>query len=495
MRSAINTFLVLLFVLTVCLSSAVYAYDCPVGIESGHQTWNGSIYGSAPYLCLGTAGNCKYKATVNLCFAESGECVGDFVSTGDVCTESEGEQGNMMWPGGDFIDVPEPEEPEKMQTVCYNNYYSNETGALKVTCEYDMKMPALTSKVSQTNGIIERLYSSTNTHFSALSASLDQHDYFTKVFAESMNEKLSQQNTLLQESTDQIIDGVSSLETLIENGHVTGTETNQVLKSLNGMSNYYFPAIMNQIVSQASNVNTSVQATLGSLSRQVSSAQENVLNTMASEYSPTNKAIKENNLAINSLSDQLTALQNAFDNMDGGSGDNTEVMSAISSLSGDVSGLSDDIGTLSGTVDGLSTALGDGFEGLNTELQGIGDGIDSIVGTLNGDGLSTRGSEGKIDFKGTGLYGEDTLTEMKTEIEALQKEYSEQMKAMQGLFSFDSSELNRGEYVEHRWKFHIRGNEYSFGSGVFPALLGNSGLIAAVLVFLAVLFGIRFLVK
>jgi len=66
---------------------------------------------------------------------------------------------------------------------------------------------------------------------------------------------------------------------------------------------------------------------------------------------------------------------------------------------------------------------------------------------------------------------------------------------MQGLFSFDSSELNGGQYVEHRWKFHLRGHEYSFGSSVFPALLDNSGLIAAVLLFLAVLFGIRFLAK
>ncbi|PNI03462.1 hypothetical protein C1N32_16550 [Vibrio diazotrophicus] len=481
MRSAINTFLILLFVLTVCLSSAVYAYDCPVGIESGHQTWNGSIYGSAPYLCLGTAGNCKYKATVNLCFAESGECVGDFVSTGDVCTESEGEQGNMMWPGGDFIDVPEPEEPEKMQTVCYNNYYSNETGALKVTCEYDMKMPALTSKVSQTNGIIERLYSSTNTHFSALSASLDQHDYFTKVFADSTNEHFAEQKALIKENTDGLVDGISSLEALLENQDALSESQTSLIRSEISMS--------------AGSINSQIGISAGNLANQIGNMHGSIMQTLYSDTTPTAKLVKDNAASIAGLSTQLSAIQDAINNMEGGSGDNTEVMSAISSLSGDVSGLSDDIGTLSGTVDGLSTALGDGFEGLNTELQGIGDGIDSIVGTLNGDGLSTRGSEGKIDFNGTGLYGEETLTEMKAEIETLKTEYSEQMKAMQGLFSFDSSELNGGQYVEHRWKFHLRGHEYSFGSSVFPALLDNSGLIAAVLLFLAVLYGVRFLVK
>ena len=115
MRSAINTFLVLLFVLTVCLSSAVYADGCPIGIDSGSRTWNGTLYGDRPYICLGTSGNCKYTATLNLCFVSSGECVGNFVSTGDVCTESEGEQGNMMWPGGDFVDV-------LFFVVSWNNY-------------------------------------------------------------------------------------------------------------------------------------------------------------------------------------------------------------------------------------------------------------------------------------------------------------------------------------------------------------------------------------
>ena len=474
MRSAINTFLILLFVLTVCLSSAVYAYDCPVGIESGHQTWNGSIYGSAPYLCLGTAGNCKYKATVNLCFAESGECVGDFVSTGDVCTESEGEQGNMMWPGGDFIDVPEPEEPEKLQTVCYNNYYSNETGAMKVTCEYEMKMPALTSKVSQTNSKIERLDSAVNTHFSALRSSLDAHDSFAKAFADSTSEHFAEQKALIKENTDGLVDGISSLEALSE------SQTS---------------LIRSEISMSAGSINSQIGISAGNLANQIGNMHGSIMQTLYSDTTPTAKLVKDNAASIAGLSTQLSAIQDAINNMEGGSGDNTEVMSAISSLSGDVSGLSDDIGTLSGTVDGLSTALGDGFEGLNTELQGIGDGIDSIVGTLNGDGLSTRGSEGKIDFNGTGLYGEDTLTDMQAEIETLKTEYSEQMKAMQGLFSFDSSELNGGQYVEHRWKFHLQGREYSFGSSVFPALLDNSGLIAAVLLFLAVLYGVRFLVK
>ncbi|PNH81987.1 hypothetical protein [Vibrio diazotrophicus] len=490
MRSAINTFLILLFVLTVCLSSAVYAYDCPVGIESGHQTWNGSIYGSAPYLCLGTAGNCKYKATVNLCFAESGECVGDFVSTGDVCTESEGEQGNMMWPGGDFIDVPEPAEPEKMQTVCYNNYYSNETGALKVTCEYDMKMPALTSKVSQTNGIIERLYSSTNTHFSALSASLDQHDYFTKVFADSTSEHFAEQKALIKDNTDGLVDGISSLKALNDSNKSSLDESLTEIRSLvlgvNDQNRRFFYGTEDNISSLRDFQSFALTET-----RKNFKSAETVLNqafgTFQTEFNNTNAK-------IDGLSGQLGKVD--FDSIAGLSKDIEGLNGSISDLNtalGDFKG--SDLTGVESSLGSIETGINTGFGNMATELEGIGDGINSIVGTLNGDGLSTRGSEGKIDFKGSGLYGEDTLTEMKAEIETLKTEYSEQMKAMQNLFSFDTSELNGGQYVEHRWKFHLGGHEYSFGSSVFPALLDNSGLIAAVLLFLAVLYGVRFLVK
>ncbi|MCZ4374390.1 hypothetical protein O4H50_21695, partial [Vibrio diazotrophicus] len=224
----------------------------------------------------------------------------------------------------------------------------------------------------------------------------------------------------------------SSIIDALESGF---SNLGSLLEKQDALSESNTSLIRSEISMSAGSVNSTIGLAVGGLANQMGSMQGGIMQTLYSDTTPTAKLVKDNAASIAGLSTQLSNVQNAINNIEAGSGDNTEVMSAISSLSGDVSGLSDDIGTLSGTVDGLSTALGDGFEGINTELQGIGDGIDSIVGTLNGDGLSTRGSEGKIDFNGTGLYGEDTLTEMKAEIETLKTEYSEQMKAMQGLFS------------------------------------------------------------
>ncbi len=492
MRSAINTSLMLLVFLTVFFSSVSFADGCPIGISSGQQEWNGAIYGTSPYLCLGTAGNCKYRATVNLCLSDTGECYGEFISTGDTCTESEGQSGDMMWPGGDFVDVPEPEQPEKLTTECVNNYYNNQTGAMRITCEYDFDTPLLNKKINNVTGKVENINKYLTTQIPSFRSVLDQQSYLLQEYSSLSLSKLD----ALTNSQETIVDGISSLTTLAETGQVTTKDTNNQIKSLVGMSNYYFPYLNTQISAQTNNVTTSIQSRLDSISNQMITHRNGVVSEITASYSPIRVDIAANKTAIDALSSQMTAIQNAIENMEGGSGgDNTAVMSALDALSGDVSGLASDIGTLSGSVEGLSTQIGEGFDGMTTELQGIGDGIDSIVGVLNGDGLTVGTPTGQINFAENGLYGAEAITDLQAEIEALQTEYSDQMAAMKNLFSFDSGELNSGQYVEHRWEFHIRGNSYSFGSSVFPALLDNSSLIAAVLLFLAVLFGVRFLVK
>ncbi|EQB0495957.1 hypothetical protein ACYAPA_003780, partial [Vibrio mimicus] len=66
------------------------------------------------------------------------------------------------------------------------------------------------------------------------------------------------------------------------------------------------------------------------------------------------------------------------------------------------------------------------------------------------------------------------------------------IKEFQKLFSFDTSKLNNGEYKDHSLSFiFANGERASVTSGVFPALVSNSGLISSVILFLAALAGLR----
>ncbi|MCE7615544.1 hypothetical protein LZT09_13010 [Vibrio fluvialis] len=163
-----------------------------------------------------------------------------------------------------------------------------------------------------------------------------------------------------------------------------------------------------------------------------------------------------------------------------------ELSDNLSTLSGDVSGLADGLEALSSQISGAGSTGGDvDLSGVESKLQGIQE-------TLDGKGLVGRPFEGQVDFEGNGLYGSDAIDKLQGEIEQLQEQYQEQMGQFKSLFTFDESQLNSGEYVKHEWTFTFaNGRTNSFSSGVFPALLQNANFIAAVLLFLAVLLGIK----
>ncbi|MBY7839529.1 hypothetical protein KW460_21055 [Vibrio fluvialis] len=196
--------------------------------------------------------------------------------------------------------------------------------------------------------------------------------------------------------------------------------------------------------------------------------------------------------------------------------DTSNLRSSMSKLSQDTA---DKITATNGKIDSLESTTSGNFDATNTKIDGLADGLKAlseqisagsgtgssdvdlsgiesrlkgIQDTLNGVGLSGRPFEGQVDFEGNGLYGSDAIDKLQGEIEQLQEQYQEQMGQFKSLFTFDESQLNSGEYVKHEWTFTFaNGRTNSFSSGVFPALLQNANFIAAVLLFLAVLLGIK----
>ncbi|MBW3698052.1 hypothetical protein EK599_20435 [Vibrio sp. T187] len=154
--------------------------------------------------------------------------------------------------------------------------------------------------------------------------------------------------------------------------------------------------------------------------------------------------------------------------------------------------------SLSAQIDGLATKLdglasggaptdGNGSQAIADSLSGISDSIDKL-----GQGTFTKPTPSDT-FQSDFLFSESAFTEINTDIETLKTEYAAQLDEFKSLLSIDVSEFEQGSYVEHRLDLTLNGGSHSFKSGVLDALLDNSELIYAVIIFICVIAGLRML--
>ncbi|WP_295890922.1 hypothetical protein [uncultured Vibrio sp.] len=146
-------------------------------------------------------------------------------------------------------------------------------------------------------------------------------------------------------------------------------------------------------------------------------------------------------------------------------------------------------------IDGLSSVSG----GTGTDLSGVvgsigqtndllGD-IRSLVG-CDGDCLAGFAPEGK-GYGSRFLYDSERLVELNASIDSLKIQAQQEIQHFRTLFSFDTTAMNRGTYKDHSLNLFLNGQSHSFKSGVLPALIDNATLIASIILFIAVLLGIK----
>ncbi|MCG6403021.1 hypothetical protein K6U20_00035 [Vibrio fluvialis] len=457
MRTAINTCLTLLLLLTAFLSVPALANDdktCPIGDIPNNR------------FPLGTS--LVYSACFDGCRAENGWqtdsgfqyvwscgadgtdfCTGYFTTTGESCTGQDDTNGSCD-ANGDCSPTPEdgtdPTDELDPNLVSYDvacgSYFYDygNTKGWNGKCDGTLYVPDYTQPLNNIKNTIEeaRQLSFGN------SAKLD-------TLSESVTQLSADTAQKLTETEENLSKKIDELSVQVENVDLSDldpkfSELKSSLSSLNGMSNYYFNAIMGNVSGLSGNF-SQVNSNINGVSGQ--------LNTLYS-----------------SLNSQMSSVAASVNTANGN----------ITTLSGDVAALSSQVSELSGSLDGLGEV---DLSGVESKLQGIQE-------TLDGNGLVGRPFEGQVDFEGNGLYGSDAIDKLQGEIEQLQEQYQEQMGQFKSLFTFDESQLNAGEYVKHEWTFTFaNGRTNSFSSGVFPALLQNANFIAAVLLFLAVLLGIK----
>ncbi|EMF9070526.1 hypothetical protein V4U64_004224, partial [Vibrio vulnificus] len=209
-----------------------------------------------------------------------------------------------------------------------------------------------------------------------------------------------------------------------------------------------------------SNQNT-LEANQSNLKSQVGSVNRN-LNT---KFNALNKNVDGMEASMNSQFGELNAKIDALELGNGGNQDG--VIGAVNAVSS--------------KIDGLGTSLGN-----------IGDQLGEMSDLLGGKGLNKGEHDSLVKFNELPLYQESDITKLNTEVEELKSQYNQKVQDFKNLFSFNASSLTNGEFVEHTLNFSFaNGGNLSATSSVFPALVRNSGTISAVILFIAVIAGLR----
>lgn len=417
--------------------------------------------GEFPVVCSSNDG-CRYQFATTFCDDATGYCSGNGLSDGTLCQSGdaaptcEAEDNSAGCEPDDGDDGETDPDDDWESPIVYDGWVCYTTAEGDYRCQGGISMldyrEQFTKLYDQNIYNLDRIRDNSR-DISKVSSKVDA----VKTSVESV---YGAANATLVE-TREITKKVAALKDDLANVDVDLSELDpkfaelkSSLASLNGMSNHYFNTILGYVSDMPGSLD-SISSTLNAARNDVYGVKKELQN----QFSSQNATLASNQQA---LSDSLAT------------------------LSGDVSGLADGLEALSSQISGAGGTGGDvDLSGVESKLQGIQE-------TLDGKGMVGRPFEGQVDFEANGLYGTDAIEKLEGEIEQLETQYQEQMDQFKSLFTFDESELANGTYIEHKWTFRFaNGQVNSFTSGVFPALLENSSLIAAVLLFLAVLLGIK----
>jgi len=478
MRSAINTLLVVFSLMVAVLFSVSAKASCPTGIEREGVSWDWSKYGNAPYVC---AASCKsVLKDVSICRPDGMRCSGDFITDGSACPDSDGIVAGGSYPepdngGGDGDngggDGDGDGDGDCLGGVCaypadirslHDAINHAEDSSFNVAGE-----PATGLKRTQilavragivganyTKRLLDKLDQVRTEHFADMDAALNTMMHKTNSIEGKMDSINTKVNTIATNSTSaatNLNDIKNKLDQLIEN--TTPEEepdcTPRPFPELPPPECIPRPSGVEQRLDGINNtlINNAVTDTI--MSQEIKASIEGMKN--------------DNNSRLDKLNESLGSLESSGD---------ANSQAEISAING----------------------VGSKVDGLGSKLSSISQGVGAIRDALSKGDYSHRDPESKIDFSEKPLYDESKIDEIEKEVEELENQYDDKIKEFQGLFSFDDSELNRGEYSNHALNFRLaNGQSFTGLSSVLPALVDVSYWIANALLFMAVIVGLRHL--
>ncbi|EEX34504.1 MULTISPECIES: hypothetical protein [Vibrio] len=442
MRSAINTLLVIFSLMVAVLVSVSAKASCAIGIEREGVSWDWSKYGNAPYVC---GNSCKsVLKDVSVCFPDAERCTGDFITDGNACPDSDG-----MVAGGDF---PEPDNGGGDNGGGDNG--GGDDDCLGGVCAYPADIRSLHDAInyaeeSSFNVAGEAATGLKRTQILSVRAGIVGANY-TKRLLDKLDQVRTEHfadmdaalNTIKVKtnSIESKMDSINTkVNTIATSTSSAATNLQQINQKLDGLGSTDYSSVLSSINNQIGSLNSSIYG--------AATNTQNVINNQTSSLNNT----------ITGMGNNLTS---AIYNSATMFGSNNDVKAAVEGLG---SGISD-----------IAKGVGDIKDGLST-----------------GD-YSHRAPEGEIDFVDMPLYQPSAIEELEAEAKELGAQYDEKVKEFKNVFSLDESRLKVGEFNDHAMQFTIANGQTVTGkSAVFPALVDVAPWIAAAILFVAILAGVR----
>ncbi|ENJ6089409.1 hypothetical protein AB1Z64_003548 [Vibrio vulnificus] len=495
MRFAINFSCCLLATLILFLFSfASYAEQvCEVGNITPSRIWNGKIYGNNPNLCLL---GCEYRryggGVSSLCFVSSGDCRGSFISTGGSCTKD-----GLYFGGEKPSDKPQPptnpdSDPNSASQAKWakENFSCSPANDGKFDCTglshaFAKLDTSVSDKVDrQTYDLLLKLDSLTLNVMNEVSAS-----------NENLNKNLSKVGGEIAASNDEVNKEVKALAT---SSNESNEATQKQLEEIKAEVDKLYPYLDNdlldyisrqsqflsrQIMSEGSQTTERVERTVTEKINPILWAMNSNQNTLEANQSNLKSQVGSVNRNLNT---KFNALNKNVDGME------ASMNSQFGDLNAKIDALELGNGGNQDGVIGAVNAVGSKIDGLGTSLGNIGDQLGEMSDLLGGKGLNKGEHDSLVKFNELPLYQESDITKLNTEVEELKSQYNQKVQDFKSLFSFNANSLTNGEFVEHTLNFSFaNGGNLSATSSVFPALVRNSGTISAVILFIAVIAGLR----
>lgn len=461
----------------IFLSSLAFANDdfCPVGVITSSITWDGTVYGDSPYMCF-TLNRCKSRpVNVQLCFESGISCTSDFRTTGEQCTESEVSAGGSggIWPGGNIITPPDNGGDD-----------GNDGGGSDGGDGGDIDSGGLSQSVPRYINWGTGGSSNLGRAFEALIYNNNQHSNadrdLYRTWSNRINNSINNSSTVLRPDLNRIDNSVKFVS---EHLGTVSNNLGTVSNKLSGLgSELTQKSILDSIQTGNNQDKVNYDETFVYQSRQL-----NHNDTLINRVDTTNQRLDnvkqtlDNNFSafMSFFARRMDSLESAI--LSGGSADSNVNMDGLTQL------VSEALQANQMLLNQQTDAITGSISGLGTDLKGIKDALTTK--------FDERAFVGKVDFDVDGvLYKSSLYNDLFIEREQLENEYEQLLDKVKNMFSFDTSDLNSGEYKDHILDFLApdgSGRQFSFKSGVFPAFIQQANLIATILLFIAAVIAVR----
>ncbi|SON48619.1 hypothetical protein [Vibrio tapetis] len=276
---------------------------------------------------------------------------------------------------------------------------------------------------------------------------------------------------------------LSNLQALINNVGVKTSNAISDVTNLTGQmvsdTNETMITKMNAIASDVKSSTTAVSQSLADLSTKTDVNRQTVTLMQALQKGGDDAQLKSIDSKLRSVKDSLNDISNY---------ERTEQKGLLKFIRKNTDGIKKNVNKVNNNLNNTNKKL----DAINESNNDIANKTQQLIDELSVAGGHIPKSNIVIDDN---TFITDTMrSKVKADIEQLELDYSNKIKEFKSEFDF-KAELKNGGFKEHKLDLFVNGETHSFSSAVFVGLVDNANYIAAIIMFIAAMAGIKVIMK